>query len=355
MTSKNNIIFCKDFVSDVNAQIQGVSSEQLFILTDTGSKKHCFPTLKQVSGLKNAHLIEIPDGDDSKNINTVASVWQFLCEHGGTRKSMLINLGGGMVTDLGGFAANTFKRGIKFINIPTTLLGMVDAAVGGKTGVNFNGFKNEIGVIQSASCVLINPAFLQSLDKNNILSGYAEMLKHGLLSNYKDLQALLSFDINEPDYNKLGEMVRISIEVKEHIVEIDPKEKGLRKALNVGHTIGHAFESYSHTKARPMLHGHAIALGLIAELYLSYKLKDFPQDKMMQVVAFIKENYAAFDITCKDYDTLYALMQHDKKNSDILHINFTLLSEIGNIHPDCIVEKKNIFNSLDFYRDIMGI
>ncbi|MBR6686806.1 MAG: 3-dehydroquinate synthase, partial [Paludibacteraceae bacterium] len=263
-------MYSKTLASDVNALLEGVSSEQLFILTDQQTKIHCLPILQREGALKNAKVYTMPCGDHYKTIDTVVDIWKFLGENGGTRKSMLINLGGGVVTDLGGFVANTFKRGISFINIPTTLLSMVDAAVGGKTGINFNGLKNEIGVINPAKTVVIYPDFLRSLDTENLLSGYAEMLKHGLLSSKEEMNKLSKFDARNPNFELLAELIETSIEVKANIVKQDPTEKGIRKALNLGHTIGHAFESYSHEIDKPILHGYAVAWGLIGELFLSY-------------------------------------------------------------------------------------
>jgi 3-dehydroquinate synthase len=232
---------------------------------------------------------------------------------------------------------------------------MVDAAVGGKTGINFNGLKNEIGVINPAETVVIYPDFLRSLDTENLLSGYAEMLKHGLLSSEEEMKKLNKFDARKPDFDLLAELIKTSIEVKANIVKQDPTEKGIRKALNLGHTIGHAFESYSHETNRPILHGHAVAWGLIGELFLSYKLQGFPQSVMTETVRFIRENYGVFEITCNDYPALYEYMAHDKKNATAGEINFTLLKNIGDIVPNCIVEKELIYQALDFYRDSVGI
>ncbi len=355
LENKKSVIYSKTLASDVNTLIKSVSSEQLFILTDEQTKIHCLPVLQKEGALSSAKVYTMPCGDHYKTIETVVDIWKFLGENGGTRKSVLINLGGGVVTDLGGFVANTFKRGIKFINIPTTLLSMVDAAVGGKTGINFNGLKNEIGVINPAENVVIYTDFLRSLDTENLLSGYAEMLKHGLLSSEKEMKKLSKFDARNPDFNLLSELIETSIEVKANIVKQDPTEKGIRKALNLGHTIGHAFESYSHKINKPILHGYAVAWGLIGELLLSYKLKGLPQEIMLNTVRFIKENYGVFEITCDDYPALYEYMAHDKKNANAREINFTLLSNVGEIIPNCIVDKELIYQALDFYRDSVGI
>jgi 3-dehydroquinate synthase len=268
---------------------------------------------------------------------------------GATRHSLMINLGGGMVTDLGGFAASTFKRGISFINIPTTLLSMVDASVGGKTGINFGGLKNEIGVFNNANCVILDTFFLQTLDEENILSGYAEMLKHGLISTEEHWSELMNFDIEKPDLKELGLLVAKSVQVKEHIVTEDPTEKGIRKALNLGHTVGHAFESLA-LQRKPVLHGYAVAWGLICELYLSVVKTGFPVDKMRQMTRYIFERYGRMPITCDDYPTLLELMTHDKKNTGS-SINFTLLGGIGDIRINQTATKEEIEEALDFYRE----
>jgi len=254
-----------------------------------------------------------------------------------------------MVTDLGGFAASTFKRGINFINIPTTLLSMVDASVGGKTGINFGGLKNEIGVFNDSKFVILDTEFLKTLDSPNFISGYAEMIKHGLISNEKMWTELINFDIQNPDLKKLSRMVADSVKVKEKIVEIDPHEKGLRKALNYGHTFGHAFESFA-LKRSPILHGHAVAYGMICELYLSVVKAGFPADKMRQTVSYIKENYGMLPVTCDDYEELIALMYHDKKNLNGI-INFTLLGGIGDIKINQTATEEEIKEALDFYRE----
>lgn len=256
------------------------------------------------------------------------------------------------MTDLGGFAASTFKRGIDFINIPTTLLAMVDASVGGKTGINFNGLKNEIGVFNNARFVILDTEFLRTLDDKNIRSGYAEMLKHGLISDEKHWAELLNFDLDHPDLKQLQTMLAYSVNVKKRIVKKDPHEKDIRKALNLGHTFGHAFEAFSldTPSKEPLLHGYAVAFGLICELYLSSVLTNFPTDKMRQTVQFIRENYGSFAISCDDYDKLIELMHHDKKNTGST-INFTLLGGIGDIRINQTASDELIKEAFDFFRE----
>lgn len=336
------------------AELGNRSLDSVFVLTDENTNRLCLGKLSGL-GIPPANVICIKAGDDNKSLEALASVWKHLGERGATRKSLLINLGGGMVTDLGGFAASTFKRGMDYINVPTTLLGTIDAAVGGKTGINFGGLKNEVGVINPSKSVLIDVDFLRTLDRENFLSGFAEMIKHGLISSREVWNHILSYDLDHIDYDALPALVEESIGVKREIVRKDPTEKNIRKALNFGHTVGHAFESYAIQQNDTRLHGYAVAWGMISELYLSYKLTGFPKDEFRQAVSLIKENYGSLYITCKEYDLLYELMTHDKKNEGDGRILFTLLGGIGDIRINTSVEKKDIFESLDFYRDTLGI
>ncbi len=323
--------------------------DKLFVLFDQTTQEHCSQLLQDFRCLKGYTPISIKPSDTNKNLESLAEVWQQLQDGGATRHSCLINVGGGMVTDLGGFAASTFKRGINFINIPTTLLAMVDASVGGKTGINFRGLKNEIGVFNDSKFVILDTDFLKTLDQENICSGYAEMLKHGLIADEKMWEELVSFDLEHPDFTHLQDMVGDSVKVKERIVEEDPHENGIRKALNLGHTFGHAFESWA-LKRKPVLHGYAVAFGLIPELYLSVAKTGFPTEKMRQTVAFIKEYYGTLGITCDDYDELIELMRHDKKNQNGI-INFTLLGGIGDIRINQTASLDEIKEALDFFRE----
>ena len=366
-----DIIISHNLEADLTKAVGRIAPDRLFVLADETTAVFCWPVIRDFEALHNAHLITIGATDEAKTLDTLATVWQQLGEGGATRHSALINLGGGMVTDLGGFAASTFKRGMAFINIPTTLLAMVDASVGGKTGINFRGLKNEIGVFSDADTVILSTPFLRTLDSHNILSGYAEMLKHGLISKVEHWKKLLTFDIcgilpqigtvggpdcddKQPDrserYAALASLVEESVGVKEHIVSEDPHEHGIRKALNLGHTIGHAFESLALIKGRPVLHGYAVAWGLVCELYLSTKLTGFPRERFYATIQFIKENYSTMDLDCREYDRLYDLMTHDKKNV-AGRMNFTLLGDIGDIRINQQVSKDDIFEALDYYRE----
>lgn len=348
--NKQEVIISQNLLVDIEGAIKRQSYDRLFVLTDTTTVRLCWPLVSTLPCFEGAQMITIGDTDDNKTLDSLTHVWTALQQGGATRHSLLVNLGGGMVTDLGGFAASTFKRGITYINIPTTLLSQVDASVGGKTGINFGGLKNEIGVFNCAASVILSSEFLRSLDHRNILSGFAEMLKHGLISDTETWAELLRFDLDELDYAQLGTLVAKSVAVKEHIVEEDPTEKGLRKALNLGHTAGHALESLAMEQEHTVLHGYAVAWGLICELYLSTVKCGFPKDKLRQTVLFIRQNYGDFALDCKQYERLYEFMTHDKKNEGDI-INFTLLGGIGDIRINQQASKDDIFEMLDFLRE----
>ncbi|MDD4968059.1 MAG: 3-dehydroquinate synthase [Paludibacter sp.] len=341
---------CEDFISELNMAIGNQNAESVFVLTDDNTQRYCLPALMQSEKLKRCHYINIKAGDENKNINSALEIWKYLSENGANRKSLMINLGGGMITDIGGFAASTFKRGIRYINVSTTLLGAVDAATGGKTGINFSGLKNEIGVFAPADSVLINVDFFKTLDDRNIRSGYAEMIKHALIDTKDEWEEVLKFDLETIDFDKLKVLLDRTIRIKERIVEKDPFEANIRKALNLGHTFGHAFESWSYKTEKPALHGYAVMWGLLCELYLSFMKLGFPKDELLRLKYLTKEYYGLFEFSCKEYDALYELMTHDKKN-DSNEINFTLLADIGDIHINQTATKEEIFECFDFYRE----
>lgn len=349
------VVISENLKSDLQDFLSAVDCDKMFVLTDVNTKEKCYPLIQEVPALLGAPVITVEAGDTHKGLESLSYIWSALSEGGASRHSLLINLGGGMVTDMGGFAAATFKRGIRSVNIPTTLMASVDAAVGGKTGINFQGLKNEIGAFYPPLCVFIDCEFLRTLDRDNLLSGYAEMIKHALIDSLNTYATVMLYDLDLPvNYAFLNRMVEQSVAVKERIVAEDPKEKGIRKALNFGHTVGHAFESLSFKKNQPLLHGHAVAAGIVCELYLSYKQCGFPKDKLSQVVCYIKEYYRPFHFDCKEYDALYELMTHDKKNEGGV-INFTLLANIGEVRINQSVEKEKILEALDFYRESFGV
>ena len=393
---QQQIIISNDIEHDLATAVAESEHDRVFVLTDDTTHECCLPKVAALLAQYDAVPITIAHGDQHKTLAALGDVWTALQQGGATRHSLLINLGGGMITDLGGFAAATFKRGINFINIPTTLLAMVDAAVGGKTGINFGGLKNEIGAFADARFVIINTCFLDTLDAENLCSGYAEMLKHALISDERMWAEHVNFDLSQPDLSELQRMVAESIAVKERIVAEDPHEHGIRKALNFGHTIGHALEEFALQQAggavvstapknqltsggavvstaptnqttggavvstapnnqltpgnRPLLHGYAVAFGLIGELYMSARKAGFPTERLHQTARFIRENYAQTEFTCNDYPTLLNLMRHDKKNTSGV-INFTLLHNIGDIRINQTATDEEICEALDFIRE----
>lgn len=343
------LIISENLEQSLCQAIAECAHDRLFVLCDETTQQLCLPVVADYECMKDAQPIVIGAGDANKTLESLSHVWAELQRLGATRHSLMINLGGGMVTDLGGFAASTFKRGIPFINIPTTLLSMVDASVGGKTGINFGGLKNEVGVFNNAGCVILDTTFLRTMDQENILSGYAEMLKHGLISDEAMWAELINFSPLTSQLSLLSEMVSKSVAVKQRIVLEDPTEQGLRKALNLGHTAGHAFESLA-LERQPVLHGYAVAWGLVVELWLSCVKTGFPQERMRQTVSFIKEHYGRMTISCDDYPHLLELMHHDKKNTG-REINFTLLGGIGDIRINQTATEEEIKEALDFYRE----
>ena len=374
---KQKVIISTKLENSVASAVGECERDRTFILVDETTERLCLPLIAGFDCVRGAQVITIGATDQNKTLDSLSHVWAELQRGGATRHSLMINLGGGMVTDLGGFAASTFKRGLNYINIPTTLLAMVDASVGGKTGINFGGLKNEIGVFSCAKSVILDTTFLKTMDHENVCSGYAEMLKHGLIANDDMLAELLNFDLDVIDYYQFTRMLEDSVKVKERIVEEDPTEQGIRKALNLGHTIGHAFEAFAMRAMgpmgpispispigpispkspigpmrpiRPILHGYAVAYGLVCELYLSCVKTGFPVDKMRQVVRYINENYGKLPVTCDDYPTLLELMTHDKKNVGDT-INFTLLGGVGDIRINQTATKEEISEALDFYRE----
>lgn len=348
---KQDIRICCSLGDEPARIVRSKDYDRLFILTDENTELHSLPLLREALQDIPFTPVSIPAGDLHKNIDTLSSVWTALSQGGASRKSLLLNLGGGMVTDLGGFAAATFKRGIRYANLPTTLLSMVDAAVGGKTGINFCGLKNEVGAFCPADTVLICTQFLHTLDRRNLASGYAEMLKHGLISTRAHWAELLKRQPGDTsDAGQLTRLIEESVRIKERIVSQDPYEKGLRKALNLGHTVGHAFESFTFHTDHPALHGYAVAWGLVCELYLSARLTGFPTEALHQTTRFIHEHWGHLTFSCDDYPALYSLMLHDKKNTGGT-INFTLLRDIGDIALNQTAGRDLIYEALDYYRE----
>ncbi len=352
-TSKAIVHFNSLVYEQLNLHIKQTNPSKIFILVDTNTHDYCLPKfLSQMdSGDIVVEVMEMPEGEDNKTIDICTGVWEALAEYYADRKSLLINLGGGVVTDLGGFVASTYMRGIDYINVPTSLLAMVDASVGGKTGVDLGHLKNLVGVINEGSMVLVDTSFLETLPQNHMVSGYAEMLKHGLIFDeiyYNKLSNLRNLDFSE-----LDSMIYESIKIKNTIVAEDPTEKGLRKILNYGHTLGHAIESYflNNGDKTPLLHGEAIAIGMILESYLSHKTCGLNLTKLSNITNVILASFKKVDINTRDIDVIMDLLKHDKKNSHG-KIKFVLLEDIGKPILDCEVSSNLIIEAFSYYKKV---
>ncbi len=342
--SETEIIFSRDVHSDLGKWITRYREEGVFVVTE-GTVNRLW--LQNEDRWLAIPRVVLPPGEVNKKLTSVETVWAFLSRAGATRKSLLINVGGGMLTDIGGFAASTFKRGIGFLNIPTTLLAQVDASVGGKTGFNFNGLKNEIGSFAAPAAVLIWTPFLTTLGRQDLLSGYAEMVKHGLIFSPRHLEELRAFDTGAMKGEDLHDLVRDSVAVKEHFVTADPQESHIRKALNFGHTIGHALESLALDSGKEIPHGYAVAWGMIAELFLSSVCSGFAGEDRTETGLWLKKLYGQPPFSHSDFDRIYDRMLHDKKN-ETGRINFTLLSAPGQtlINQEC--SKQEILRALNY-------
>lgn len=345
------VIFSDHISSDVKAILAEMAPDAVFVFADSNTSTHCLPILDEV--VQHAKVIIMQAGEEHKNFDSLTGMLAELSTSRCTRHSLIINIGGGVVTDLGGFGASIFKRGVRFLSIPTSLLAMVDASVGGKTGIDFNGCKNEVGAFALADKVLISTQFLQTLDVPNMLSGYAEMLKHALLIGEESWRRHIRFipeDEHRVPLSGLQALVQESVAFKQRIVTADPTEHGIRKSLNLGHTIGHALESFLLEKGRPVLHGYAVAWGLVASLYLSVAICGFPTDVLRTTARFVSNHYGRPLIGCNDYPEILALMLHDKKNiAD--KVRFTLLKGPGEVRLDKEPTMEMIAESLDFLRE----
>jgi 3-dehydroquinate synthase len=346
-----SIFVSNDIAKDINRFLNAKKNNysKLFILVDENSLKHCYPQLvEKIELFEHAEIIEIDSGEESKNIEVCTQIWSALSEYGADRKALFVNIGGGVIGDMGGFIASTFKRGIDFINIPTTLLSQVDASVGGKVGIDLNHLKNEIGVFNNPAAVFVNSDFLNTLDKRQILSGFAEIIKHALIADANYWSKVIN--TNFSDLNSLNELITISIHIKNTIVSEDPKEKNIRKTLNFGHTIGHAIETFflEQDHKKHLLHGEAIAIGMICEAYLSHKVCKLSANELTTITKFILGKYKAVKISETDIHRLIELMKHDKKNEKG-DINFSLLSVIGKCEINKTAKADLIIESIKYY------
>ena len=318
----------------------------IFILVDENTMEHCYP--KFILNLKTdirIEVIEIESGEINKNLETCIGVWNAITELGGDRKSLLITLGGGVITDLGGFVASCFKRGIDFVNIPTTLLSMVDASVGGKTGVDLGVLKNQIGLFANPQMVIVDDNYLETVTEREIKSGTAEIIKYGLTYDIN-----LFHQIKDNKNLKISDLIFRSVEIKNEVVLQDPKEQSLRKILNFGHTLGHAIESFylESEDKNNLTHGEAIAIGMVCESYMSSKLLGFPAKKVGEVKEVITSIYNKTNLLKEDFSSILNLLKHDKKNVNG-QVNFVLLNDFENFKLDCKVPESLIVKSMEFY------
>ncbi|WP_299116997.1 3-dehydroquinate synthase [uncultured Winogradskyella sp.] len=354
ITTKNSIIhFNSDIYTELNNYIKTHNPSKIFILVDTNTHDLCLPQFMAnlESGEIATEVMEMPEGEDHKTIDICMGVWEAMSQYNADRKSILINLGGGVVTDLGGFVASTYMRGIDYINVPTSLLAMVDASVGGKTGVDLGVLKNQVGIISEGAMVLIDISFLNTLPQNQMVSGFAEMLKHGLITDANYWYTLTHLE--ELDLSDLDQLIYDSVVIKNNVVTQDPTEQGLRKTLNFGHTLGHAIESYflENDMKTTLLHGEAIAIGMILESYISTKVSDLSTEALDEISDGVLKTFTKVEFEEADYKPIIELMKYDKKNSHGI-IKFVLLESIGKAKIDCEVPNEIIIEAFTYYNTL---
>lgn len=313
---------CEALNSALLPHLEGVEKDQICVVADKCLIRH--PVWTGAQALQNRPVLWLEVTEENKSLETVSRIWDFLFEHAITRRGLLICIGGGALTDMGGFAAATYKRGMSYINVPTTLLAMIDAASGGKTGINYRGIKNSIGAFAAPRATILCPEWLSTLSPQQFLSGFAEMLKTGLIDGQALWNGLLQYDLDKMDTASLSPLITDCMAVKQRIVAQDPQENGMRKVLNFGHTFGHALE-----RKMQVPHGYAVLYGMIAELYLSVTRLGCPREPLQQLTRLMLQYYGKPKCKCSDRDQLLALMQQDKKNEQAAQINCTLLQAVG--------------------------
>ena len=336
--------------SQLNNFLTTLKPTQLLILVDENTHEHCLPIL--LGNLETEipfEIIEIEAGEELKTLETAAQLWEILTEFETDRKALMINLGGGVITDMGGFIASTYKRGIPFINIPTTLLGMCDASIGGKTGIDHQFLKNIIGTFAQPEQIFVFPEFLKTLPFEELRSGFAEMLKHGLITDEKHWNDLIS--IKDLSSESIFPFIETSMQIKQNVVEQDFTEQNVRKTLNFGHTIGHAIESLFLLKGKPIMHGEAVALGMVCETRISMLEGLISQETANDIISHIRKFYPLLDISKFSLEEILNLMKNDKKNS-FGNINFSLLTGIGTSIYNCSVTTDRIAESLLYYQKL---
>lgn len=336
----NNLVFNDLHYTELNTWLENKNPSKLFFLVDENTFANCLPlVLQEIATEIPIEILEIELGESNKVIETCNQLWISLLELGADRNSAIINIGGGVVTDLGGFLASTFMRGISFINIPTSLLAMVDASIGGKTGIDIENVKNAVGTFSLPELTIINSNFLQTLPNNQLKSGFAEMLKHALIADKNHWNELKN--LKEISTENISPFIEKSVSIKKNIVEKDFKETGLRKTLNFGHTIGHAIESFSLHSKKPLLHGEAIAIGMYYETKLSHQKNMLSDDDYIEITSVITHFFSDelhYKFTLND---IISFMKNDKKNQ-YNTIMMSLLTEIGNCQIDCLAEFQSL-------------
>lgn len=348
-------IRCKNYQIHINNWIELTSflhhedPSSVFIIVDENTEKYCLHLVLEHLDIP-VQVIRIPSGEQNKNLTTCQHIWTNLMRYGADRHSLVINLGGGVIGDLGGFCAATYMRGIRFIQVPTTLLSQADASVGGKLGIDLMGFKNMVGLIQDPAAVFIFTEFLSTLPVDQIKSGYAELLKHGLIADKNAWKKLTEHtDVKILDFEQL---IFESLNIKKKVTEQDPNEKGLRKILNFGHTIGHAVESYWMDSRTPLLHGEAVAIGMVSEAFLSYRIGKISESELFDIRKSIIKLYGHHPKFVKHSDEIIGLMKADKKNQKG-EFRFSLLESVGQACYDITVDKEAVEESFMFYKERM--
>jgi len=335
------------FISEMEPSVS-----QIYILADENTHLHCIaPLVRNVSAIENAEIIEIDAGEDQKNLEIVHRLWQVLAENNVDRQALIVNLGGGVVCDMGGFMASVYKRGIRFVNIPTSLLAMVDAAIGGKTGIDLGSIKNQLGSFSNPEAVFIWPEFLKTLPDEEVLSGFGEIIKYALIDNIHFWEVIHNLEYD--DITDFSDFIVESIAIKSKVVDLDPYEKSLRKVLNFGHTYGHALESLSLMRAdnSKLSHGKAVALGIIFELWHSVQKANFPESDFEDIKDYILGLFGPFPIDSSDIEPLIEFMKKDKKNADN-RIAVVLLREIGKPLYNEFITEDEILDCITYYQSI---
>ncbi len=348
--NKAHSVYFQSGLSPINEIVAKGHYSKIFVFVDSNTAQSCLPVFQEfLPEWTDFDIIETDAGEENKNIDFCIGIWKTLLDFEADRKALMINLGGGVVTDMGGFIASTYKRGIDFVNIPTTLLSQVDASVGGKTGIDIDHVKNMVGTFALPQAVFIEHLFLKTLPERELLSGFAEMIKHGLIAD-----AAYYWQLKQQDYKCIeSDTIYHSVKIKNEVVLSDPLEKGLRKVLNFGHTIGHAIEGYALTNdPTPLTHGEAIAIGMVCEAYLSAKYCKLSQEELTEISSYILSLYPKYHIKPESFEELLALMQSDKKNEEGVLL-FSLLDKIGNCVFNCKVNKADIINSLSYYNSLV--